>query len=200
MSTPFRALLCALPSTKNPTCVSYLAAAWRGPDPQDISAAVGQPDITTTPATVSVGNPNLKAEYAWDYDILYERNLSPLGLIQAGYFYKDLSNPIVTIQTLTTTYPYNPGCSDTCFSTLKCRQRACAGCRVRISATAFLSPRGAERIRHLSQLQLHLFAGTRCRPVAHRQSSSTPPGSKQLECQPDFRHQALFNAGGHDLR
>jgi TonB-dependent receptor len=79
------------------------------PDPQDISQAVGQPDITTTPATVSIGNPNLKAEHGNNYDVLYERNLNPLGLIQAGYFYKALSDPIVTLQTLTTTYPYNPG-------------------------------------------------------------------------------------------
>jgi TonB-dependent receptor len=79
------------------------------PDPQDVSAAVGQPDITTTPATVSIGNPNLKAEHANNYDVLYERNLSPLGLIQAGYFYKDLSDPIVTLQTLTNNYQYNPG-------------------------------------------------------------------------------------------
>jgi TonB-dependent receptor len=79
------------------------------PDPQDISQAVGQPDITTTPATVSIGNPNLKAEYANNYDVLYERYLSHVGLLQAGYFYKDLSNPIVTLQTLTNNYVYNPG-------------------------------------------------------------------------------------------
>ena len=79
------------------------------PDPQDVTAAVGQPDISTTPATVSVGNPKLKAEYANNYDILYERSFDNAGLLQAGYFYKDLSNPIVTRQTLTNNYPYNPG-------------------------------------------------------------------------------------------
>jgi hypothetical protein len=31
------------------------------------------------------------------------------GLLQAGYFYKDLSDPIVTLQTLTSSYKYNPG-------------------------------------------------------------------------------------------
>jgi TonB-dependent receptor len=79
------------------------------PDPQDVTAAVGQPDITTTPATVSIGNPNLKAEYANNYDILYERSFNNAGLLQAGYFYKDLSNPIVTLQTLTNNYQYNQG-------------------------------------------------------------------------------------------
>jgi TonB-dependent receptor len=79
------------------------------PDPQDVSAAVGQPDLTTTPATVSTGNPKLTAEYANNYDVLYERSLNHVGLIQAGYFYKDLSSPIVTHQTLTNNYPHNPG-------------------------------------------------------------------------------------------
>ncbi|HEY0759146.1 MAG TPA: TonB-dependent receptor [Acidisarcina sp.] len=76
------------------------------PDPQDISAAVGQPDTTQTPPTISIGNPNLKAEHANNYDILYERYLTPLGLIQAGYFYKDLTDPITTVLTEPTTGPF----------------------------------------------------------------------------------------------
>lgn len=79
------------------------------PNPQDISKAEGQPDLTITPATVSLGNPNLKSEYANNYDVLYERFLSHAGLLQVGYFYKDLSNPIVTLQTLTNNYAGNPG-------------------------------------------------------------------------------------------
>jgi TonB-dependent receptor len=79
------------------------------PNPQDVTAAVGQPDVSTTPATVSIGNPNLKAEYANNYDILYERSFKNSGLLQAGYFYKDISNPIVTLRTLTNNYLYNPG-------------------------------------------------------------------------------------------
>ena len=76
------------------------------PDPQDISAAVGQPDKTQNPPTISIGNPNLKAERANNYDVLYERFLNPLGLIQAGYFYKDLTDPITTVQTNPTTGPF----------------------------------------------------------------------------------------------
>jgi len=79
------------------------------PDPSDITQAVSVPVKTQNPNTVSVGNPNLKDEHANNYDILYERSLSSLGLIQAGYFYKDLSDPIVTEQTLTSTSVYNPG-------------------------------------------------------------------------------------------
>ena len=79
------------------------------PNPQDVSAAVGQLVDAQTPATISVGNPNLKAEHGTNYDALYERYLPHVGLIQAGYFYKDLTDPIVTIQTLTSSSPYNPG-------------------------------------------------------------------------------------------
>jgi TonB-dependent receptor len=76
------------------------------PDPQDLTAAVGQPDTTQTPPTISIGNPALKAEHANNYDILYEHYLSPLGLIQVGYFYKDLTNPITTVNTNPTTGPF----------------------------------------------------------------------------------------------
>ena len=45
--------------------------------------------------TVTRGNPNIKAEFADDIDLLYERTLQHQGLLQAGFFYKNLSNPIV---------------------------------------------------------------------------------------------------------
>ena len=48
---------------------------------------------------VSVGNPNLKPTRANNYDLLFEQSLRPLGLIQAGFFYKQLSNPIYGIRT-----------------------------------------------------------------------------------------------------
>ncbi len=79
------------------------------PDPQDISAAVSQPALDQTPVTISIGNPNLKAEVANNYDLLYERNLNPLGLIQVGYFYKDLMQPIAYEQFYSTaTFPHVP--------------------------------------------------------------------------------------------
>jgi TonB-dependent receptor len=76
------------------------------PDPQDLSAAVGQPDKTQNPPTISIGNPNLKAERANNYDVLYERSLSHTGLLQAGYFYKDLTQPITSVVTNPTTGPF----------------------------------------------------------------------------------------------
>ncbi len=43
---------------------------------------------------VDIGNPNLKPTHANNFDVLYEQYLRPLGLIQAGFFYKQLSDPI----------------------------------------------------------------------------------------------------------
>jgi TonB-dependent receptor len=76
------------------------------PDPQDISRAVGPVNDTQTPPTVSLGNPALKPEHANNYDVLLEQYLSPLGLIQAGYFYKALADPIIATQTRPAAGPF----------------------------------------------------------------------------------------------
>ncbi len=55
--------------------------------------------------TVSQGNPSLNSEYANDLDLLYENNLSGSGLLQAGFYYKNLVNPIVSTLSL---QPANP--------------------------------------------------------------------------------------------
>lgn len=49
--------------------------------------------------SVSLGNPNLKAEYADNVDLLYEGTLRGNGLVQAGFFYKNLTDPIVATKT-----------------------------------------------------------------------------------------------------
>jgi TonB-dependent receptor len=64
------------------------------PDPEDIAQAYSI--STLPPKSVSLGNPNLKAEAANNYDLLYEHYLNPLGMFQAGFFYKQLYDPIVT--------------------------------------------------------------------------------------------------------
>ena len=56
--------------------------------------------------TITVGNPNLKAEHANNYDLLYEHYLKHLGLVQGGFFYKDLSDPIYQVATNLTTGPF----------------------------------------------------------------------------------------------
>ena len=43
---------------------------------------------------VTSGNPNLKPTHAQNFDVLIEHYLKPLGLIQGGFFYKALSDPI----------------------------------------------------------------------------------------------------------
>jgi TonB-dependent receptor len=73
------------------------------PDPQDIAQAVtfattSSPGVTKNTATL--GNPNLKAETADNFDVLIEHYLNPFGIIEAGYFYKRLTDPIVTTQFL----------------------------------------------------------------------------------------------------
>ena len=60
-------------------------------------------DPNASPKNVIIGNPGLKATRANDYDVLVEHYFQPLGILQAGFFYKDLSNPIYnTTQSLTT--------------------------------------------------------------------------------------------------
>jgi TonB-dependent receptor len=63
------------------------------PNPYDMVPYVTL-DNSTNPLTVGVGNPNLKPEHANDYDVLYEHYLKPYGEFQAGFFYKQLSQPI----------------------------------------------------------------------------------------------------------
>jgi TonB-dependent receptor len=59
---------------------------------------------------VTVGNPALKPTHANDYDLLFEHYLKSVGIIEAGWFYKALSDPIFQIQTnLPNTDPKFPG-------------------------------------------------------------------------------------------
>ncbi len=57
-------------------------------------------DESTNPNTESIGNPALVAEHANDYDILYEKFLPSVGMIEGGYFYKQLGDPLVPTQTI----------------------------------------------------------------------------------------------------
>ncbi|MBZ5660057.1 MAG: TonB-dependent receptor [Acidobacteriia bacterium] len=47
-----------------------------------------------SPPTAAIGNPSLKATLANDFDVLFEHFFQPLGILQAGFFYKDLTDPI----------------------------------------------------------------------------------------------------------
>ena len=63
------------------------------PDPYQLVPYITE-DQSTTPYTINIGNPALVAEHANDYDILYERYLPSIGMIHAGYFYKQITRPI----------------------------------------------------------------------------------------------------------
>jgi TonB-dependent receptor len=65
------------------------------PDPQDIAQASSILDIVPKPNRITLGNPNLKAEHSDNFDLLFEQYLNPVGSIQAGFFYKNLTDPIV---------------------------------------------------------------------------------------------------------
>lgn len=54
---------------------------------------------------ILVGNPNLKATTANNFDILGEHYLKPVGIIQAGVFYKDMQEPIFPVTSIITSGP-----------------------------------------------------------------------------------------------
>jgi TonB-dependent receptor len=56
-------------------------------------------DATRFIPRVTVGNPALKPTHANDYDLLFEHYLKSVGLIEGGWFYKDLTDPIFLTQT-----------------------------------------------------------------------------------------------------
>jgi TonB-dependent receptor len=63
------------------------------PNPSDIAQAVTF--ALGPPNTATLGNPNLKAETAQNFDLLIEHYINPFGEIQVGYFYKNLTDPII---------------------------------------------------------------------------------------------------------
>ena len=67
------------------------------PDPYQLVPYITE-DQSTTPYTIGVGNPALVAEHANDYDLLYEKYLPSVGMIEAGYFYKQITKPIYSQQ------------------------------------------------------------------------------------------------------
>lgn len=87
------------------------------PDPQDIAQALSV-DSTANPVLVSLGNPNLKAETADNLDVLVEHYINPFGIISAGYFYKNLTDPIVSHEFIASSGTFG---NATCTATVTCR-------------------------------------------------------------------------------
>jgi len=59
------------------------------------------------PVVATIGDPNELPTHSNNYDLLLEQELKPFGLIQTGFFYKQLTNPIVTA---------NVPCTGTCLA------------------------------------------------------------------------------------
>lgn len=65
------------------------------PDPYDLVPYF----LDNGPGTIprySIGNPKEQPTHANNYDLLLEQEVKPFGLLQAGYFYKQLTDPIVS--------------------------------------------------------------------------------------------------------
>jgi TonB-dependent receptor len=71
------------------------------PDPQDLIPYITLDTSGSVPLE-GIGNPNLVSEHANSFDLLYEHYLNPLGLLQAGFFYKQLTDPLVINQSMQT--------------------------------------------------------------------------------------------------
>src|SRR5665213_431010 len=68
------------------------------------STCANQPDLSG----FTTGNPDLKAQHAWNYDLLAAHYLSSVGVISGGVFYKSLSDVILTRRfTYTGPGPFN---------------------------------------------------------------------------------------------
>jgi len=66
------------------------------PDPYQLVPYITE-DSTASPVSVLIGNPSLRPEHANNFDLLYEYYLHPLGLVQGGFFFKQLTAPQVEI-------------------------------------------------------------------------------------------------------
>lgn len=70
------------------------------PDPYDLVPYFQEDDAGQT---LTIGNPKLAPEHANNYDVLYEHYLKPWGIVQGGFFYKALSDPIYQVVSPVTT-------------------------------------------------------------------------------------------------
>ena len=46
----------------------------------------------SNPSNLSAGNPDLKAQHAWNYDVLAEHFFPSVGVISGGFFYKSITD------------------------------------------------------------------------------------------------------------
>jgi len=92
--------------TQNSALRGVVSRGVARPDPGQLVPYIEE-DNTASPVAVDIGNSSLRPEHANNYDLLYEDYLKPLGLVQAGFFFKQLQAPQVEI-----TLPGNLNVSD----------------------------------------------------------------------------------------
>ena len=81
------------------------------PDYDEIASAVSFTTVGSPGSiknTAQLGNPNLKAETADNFDILLEHYLNPFGMISGGIFYKNLTDPIAQESFVLTNFQPSP--------------------------------------------------------------------------------------------
>jgi TonB-dependent receptor len=66
------------------------------PDPYQLVPFVTA-DESKNPVALTAGDPNIKPEHANNYDLLYEKYLHPVGMLQAGFFFKQLNDPQIQL-------------------------------------------------------------------------------------------------------
>ena len=110
------------------------------PDPQEIAQAQTV-DTSGTPVQISFANPNLKPETADNVDVLIEHYINPFGMVTAGYFYKNLADPLAS-----TTFPVTSGT----FGATDCSQVACRGSQPINAGSAWINGFEAAYLQHLS--------------------------------------------------
>jgi TonB-dependent receptor len=86
----------------------FYARGLSRPDPSELAQAISWTikGNGTNPFQASLGNPNLHAETGDDLDVLYDHYFKTFGVFSAGFFYKFLHDPIVTVQQ--TVNPFTP--------------------------------------------------------------------------------------------
>ena len=149
----------------------------------------------------------LNPEHSNNYDLLHERYLTPLGLVQAGFFYKDITSPIVTnvvfcpLNGCSTPQfaghfvatPENAGSADVTWP----RER---GQRIRywggvgLPTALHLSPGSASGAWRFRELQLHHFGDHQGEPVSHGQPRTSPPSARDSDATPGTSAQLTISA------
>ena len=150
---------------------------------------------------VTVGNPNELPTHANNYDLLLEQQLKPFGLIQTGFFYKQLTNPIFADYTIFPPPRLYYGISGACGrypAAERERHNAYVSGLELLAAKVHQSARRLPRPGPDGQLFLHRFGHQglpeRTDSPALWERRSTPSTSNPVRVQP------LRGAHGHQLQ